>query len=90
MQIITTIPEDSIPAWQRRVEQYNEGSGVPAVSIEGFAQINRDVETSQYIAANKAAMAANEQLMALEAAVMTQPEKLAAVEAAVKTILKIQ
>lgn len=93
MKITTTIPDETIPAWQARVDQYNAGSGKPAVSIEEFAQINRDVETSQYVAAkndaDKVALASNERLMALGAAVMAQPDKLDAVEAAVKPILNL-
>lgn len=91
MHILTTIPDDSIPAWQARVDQFNAGSGQPAVNIEQFAQILRDEETARYVAAkldaDKTAMAANQRLVALGAAVMAQPEKLPAVEAAVEQIL---
>lgn len=87
MKITTTIPDEAIPAWQARVNQYNDGSGLPPVTIEGFAQIFRDEETAQYAAAkadaDKALMASNERLMALGKAVMAQPEKLSAVEVAV-------
>lgn len=91
MQITTTIPDETIPAWQARVDQYNAGSGLPPVDIEGFAQIFRDEETAAYVAAKtdaeKMAMAANDRLMALGVAVMAQPEKLDDVEAAVKSML---
>ncbi len=91
MQIITTIPDEAIPAWQARVDQYNAGSRQPPVGIEGLAQIFRDEETARYMAAkadaDKTAMASNERLMALGAAVMAQPDKLDAVEAAVKKVL---
>lgn len=93
MQIITDIPDEDIPAWELRVTQFNAGSGQSPVSINEFAQINRDVETSQYVAAkndaDKVALASNERLMALGAAVMAQPDKLDAVEAAVKPILNL-
>lgn len=49
MDIITTIPDDSIPAWEYRVELYNAGSDLPPVDITGFAQIERDVETVKYV-----------------------------------------
>lgn len=92
MNIITTIPDSSVPAWQAVVDKFNLGSGKPAVTIEQFAQIFRDEETARHVAAkadaDKLAMAANERLMALGAAVMEQPDKLDAVEAAVETILK--
>lgn len=92
MNILTIIPDESLPAWQAVVDKFNAGSGKPAVTIEQFAQIFRDEETARYVAAkadaDKLAMAANERLMALGAAVMAQPDKLDAVEAAVETILK--
>ena len=50
MTITTTIPTESVPAWQMRVNQYNEGSTQPPVDIEGFAQVNRDIETEGYVA----------------------------------------
>jgi len=50
MNIHTTIPDEAVPAWQYRVDQFNAGSGQPPVDIEGFAQITRDVETEGYAA----------------------------------------
>lgn len=91
MQITTTIPDEALPAWQLRVDQFNVGSGQPPVDIKTFAQIFRDEETAGYVAAkqeaDRLAMAANERLMALGAAVMAQPDKLDAVETAVKSVL---
>ena len=91
MKIPFTIPDETIPAWQFRVDQYNAGSGKPPVSIEQFCQIMRDEETTAYVAAKmdaeRLAMAADDRLMALGVAVMAQPEKLDAVEAAVKSVL---
>lgn len=49
MNILTTIPDAAIPAWQMRVDQFNAGSGKPPVTIEGFAQINRAIETEGYV-----------------------------------------
>lgn len=54
MDILTTIPDESIPAWEFRVEQYNAGSGKPPVDIDGFSQINRDIETAGYVDAYSA------------------------------------
>jgi len=51
MNIHTTIPDEAVPAWQYRVDQFNAGSGQPPVDIEGFAQITRDSETTGYAAA---------------------------------------
>jgi len=91
MDILTTIPTDSVPAWQAVVDKYNAGSGQPAVTIEQFAQIFRDEETARYVDAkndaDKTAMASNPRLLALWAAVMAQPEKLDAVEKAVEKAL---
>lgn len=91
MTLTTNIPDETIPAWQARVDQYNAGSGLPPVTIEGFAQIFRDEETVRYVAAkadtDKALMASNARLITLGEAVMAQPEKLAAVEAAVLKVL---
>ena len=91
MKITTTIPDAAIPAWQARVELFNAGSGQPPITIEQFAQNNRDIETKQFVEAkadaDKLAMASNERLMALGAAVMAQPDKLDEVEAAVKSVL---
>lgn len=93
MTITTTIPDTAVPAWQARVDQYNAGSGQPPITIDQFCQMNRDIETTQFVAAkieaDKAAMAANERLMALGAAVLAQPAKIDAIEAAVKPILGI-
>ena len=91
MNITTTIPDETIPAWQARVDQYNSGSNQPPASIEQFCQIMLDEETAVHVAAElenkKLAMAANARLMALGAAVMTQPDKLDDIEAAVLPIL---
>lgn len=91
MNITTTIPDSAIPVWQARVDLFNTGSGQPAVTIEQFCQLNRDIETSQYVAAkaeaDKRALAANDRLLAIGAAVMAQPNKLEAVEEAVAQIL---
>lgn len=91
MTITTTIPDTAVSAWQARVDLFNAGSKQPPVTIEQFCQINREIETTQYVAAkieaDKSAMAANERLMALGTAVMAQPDKLDAIEAAVTQIL---
>lgn len=91
MNVLTTIPNESVPAWQARVDLFNSGSGVPPVTIEGFAQIFRDEQTARYVAAkkeaDKLALASNDRLMALGKLVMQQPDKLDAVEAAVMDVL---
>jgi len=54
MDILTTIPDEAIPAWEFRVDQYNAGSGKPPVDINGLSQINRDIETAGYVDAYSA------------------------------------
>ena len=91
MNIKTTIPDEAIPAWQYRVDQFNAGSGQPPVTIEQFAQLECDETTAQRVAAHEASilanLASNTRLMELGKAVASQPDKLSAVEAAVTTIL---
>jgi len=87
MNITTTIPDETIPAWQARVDQYNAGSGLPPVDIEGFAQIFRDEETARFVAAKTEAdllaMAGDDTLMAAGLKAMrASPEKKSAAIAA--------
>lgn len=49
MTITTTIPDDAVSAWQARVDQFNAGSGEKPITIEQFAQMNRDIETAGYV-----------------------------------------
>lgn len=87
MNILTTIPDESIPAWQARVNQYNAGSGNPAVTIAQFCQIFRDEETARYVAAKSdadlLAMAGDSDLMAagLKAMNATHGKKATAIAA---------
>lgn len=91
MTLSFTIPDSAVSAWQSRVNQFNAGSNEAPVTLEQFHQLMRDDETASYVRAkseaDKAAMAANERLMALGVAVMAQPDKLDASEAAVLPIL---
>ena len=48
MDILTTIPDADIPAWQYRVDQFNAGSGQPPITIAQFCQNERDLETAKY------------------------------------------
>ena len=87
MNITTTIPDETIPAWQARVDQYNAGSGQPPVDIEGFAQAFRDEETARYVAAkieaDLLAMSGDDALVAagLKAMCATPEKKAAAIAA---------
>lgn len=55
MNIPLTIPDSSLPAWQRRLKQFNDGSGQPAVSLTEFLQLQLDEETTRHEAALKVA-----------------------------------
>ena len=92
MTISTTIPDDSLPAWQAVVDKFNAGSGKPAVTIEQFAQIFRDEETARYVAAKTTAdlesMAQDDAIVAAGLKAMTvSPEKKASAIAAFEAAL---
>ena len=50
MNITTTIPDESVVAWQYRVDQFNAGSGLPPVTVEQFIQLTTDEETARLVA----------------------------------------
>ena len=92
MTITLNLPDDAIAAEQYRVDQYNAGSGQPALSIAEFAQLERDDVTAQRAAtkssADLAAMASNESLMQLGLDVSAaSPAKQAAAMAAAREAL---
>jgi hypothetical protein len=45
MNVSLSIPESALPAWQRRLAQYNAGSGVEPLTLEQFIQLQHDEET---------------------------------------------
>lgn len=55
MNISLAIPDSSLPAWQRRLKQFNDGSGQPVVTLAEFLQLQLDEETSRYEASLKVA-----------------------------------
>ena len=91
MNITLTIPNYALAAEQARVDQYNAGSGQPPLTIQEFAQLERDEVTATRVRAkqdaDRAALAADERLMALGLAVAARPDKFDAVEAAVNEVL---
>jgi hypothetical protein len=50
-----TIPDESLPAWERRLAQFNGGSGQPPVTLNQFLQAQLDGDTERYVAALKVA-----------------------------------
>jgi hypothetical protein len=55
MNMILTTPDESLPAWERRLEQFNAGSGQPPVTLTEFLQAQLDTETARHVAALKVA-----------------------------------
>lgn len=92
MNITLTIPDSALEAEQFRVDLFNAGSGQDPLTIEEFAQLERDEVTAQRVAAHaaadNAALATDEELLALGRAVKSQPEKFPAVKAAVMKALQ--
>lgn len=93
MNITTTIPDESLPAWQARVNQYNVGSQKPPVTIPEFCQIMQDEETARHIAdkneADKTLLGSNQTLIEIGLQVVSaSPEKQAAAIAAAQAILQ--
>lgn len=88
MTITLTIPDDAIPAEQARVDQYNQGSGQPPLTIQQFAQLERDELTTARVRAkadaDRAALAGSDELvqLGLDVRAATPEKRAAAVEAA--------
>ncbi len=91
MIITLHIPDDAIPAEQARVDQYNQGSGQPPLTIQQFAQLERDELTTARVRAkadaHRAALAASDELVQLGLDVAT-PEKQAAAMTAARRALE--
>ena len=54
MNITITIPDSAIAAEQARVDLFNSGSGQPPLTLQQFAQMERDELTAQRVAAYEA------------------------------------
>lgn len=54
MNISLTIPDDASSAWQYRLDQFNAGSGQPAVTLPQFLQLQLDEQTTDNVAAYNA------------------------------------
>lgn len=48
MNIPLSIPDANLAAWNRRLAQFNAGSGQPAITLEAFAQTLLDEYTSRF------------------------------------------
>lgn len=86
MNISLTIPDSSLPAWQRRLKQFNDGSGKPAVTLTEFLQIQLDEETARHEAALKIAQR-EDMIPVADEILAAPPEKQeAAIAAALKEV----
>lgn len=50
-----TTPDASLPAWQRRLDQYNAGSGKDPITLASLLQLLHDEETARLEAQLKTA-----------------------------------
>lgn len=50
-----TTPDASLPAWQRRLGQYNAGSGAEPITLDALLQLLHDEETARLDALLKTA-----------------------------------
>lgn len=81
MNLTITIPTDAVPAWERRVAQFNAGSGQPPVTIQEYCQIVQDEETARLVSALKTAQ--HEAMIPVADEILAaSPEKQAAAIAA--------
>lgn len=44
-----TTPNASLPAWQRRLDQYNAGSGAEPITLDALLQLLHDEETARLV-----------------------------------------
>lgn len=86
MNIPITIPDSSLPAWQRRLNQFNSGSDQPAITLTEFMQLQLDEETTRHEGALKVAQR-EAMIPVADEILAASPEKQeAAISAALKTI----
>lgn len=86
MDILITIPDSSLPAWQHRLNQFNSGSDQPSITLTEFLQLQLDEETTRHEGVLKVAQ--RETLIPVaDEIIAASPEKQeAAISAALKTI----
>lgn len=56
MTITITIPDTNVPAWQRRLADYNAGSGAAAITLPQLVQLLHDEETQKLEQVHQAAL----------------------------------
>lgn len=56
MNIALTIPDSALPAWERRLAQYNAGSNAAPITLAGLLQLELDEQTARYETAHAQAL----------------------------------
>lgn len=86
MNISITISDASVPAWQHRVDQFNDGSGQPAISIVQFIQQSIDDEGLKHSSALKDAQ--RKEMISIADEILAAPleKQQAAISAALEKV----
>lgn len=87
MNITLTIPDTALPAWNRRLDQFNAGSGQPPITLTEFFQRTAiDEPTPALVAAHQVAL--REALIPVADEILAAPEEKqqAAIDAALAAI----
>lgn len=79
-------PDASLPAWQRRLDQYNAGSGAEPITLAALLQLLHDEETTRLVSQLKTAQ--REALIPVADEILAAPadKQQAAITAALNTI----
>lgn len=89
MNITLTIPDTALPAWNRRLDQFNAGSGQPPITLAEFFQRTAiDEPTPSLVAAYQ--VARREALIPIADEILAAPESKqnAAISAALTAVRK--
>ena len=74
MKITLTIPDTTLPAWNRRLDQFNAGSGQPPITLAEFFQRTAiDEPTPALVAAYQ--VARREALIPVADEILAAPEE---------------
>ena len=87
MNITLTIPDSNLPAWNRRLDQFNTGSGQPPITLTEFFQRTAiDEPTPALVAAYQVARREALIPIADEILAATEEKQQAAVAAALAAV----
>lgn len=81
-----TTPDETRDAWERRLKQYNDGSGKEPVTLDEFLQIMHDEETARLVSQLKTAQ--REALIPVADEILAAPadKQAAAITAALNVV----